>query len=83
MHDRVKFRVWVHVRLAALDSAEMGELVPDAWRMVVPKGWPPRTTGFPEGRRRRPYDCDGGACSSPVRRSSSLGDTSGSRPAGL
>ena len=29
---------WVHVRLAALDIAEMQELVLDAWRMCVPKG---------------------------------------------
>lgn len=28
---------WVRVRLAALDVAEMRELVVDAWRMVVPK----------------------------------------------
>jgi hypothetical protein len=28
---------WVIVRLAALDSEEMRELVFDAWRMVVPK----------------------------------------------
>jgi len=28
---------WVHVRLAAIDAAEMRELVSDAWRMVVPK----------------------------------------------
>lgn len=28
---------WVHVRLAALDHAELRELVIDAWRMVVPK----------------------------------------------
>jgi len=28
---------WVQVRLAALDHAEMRELVLDAWRMVVPK----------------------------------------------
>ena len=28
---------WVEVRLAALDHAEMRELVLDAWRMVVPK----------------------------------------------
>jgi hypothetical protein len=28
---------WVHVRLAALDLAEMEELVLDAWRMCVPK----------------------------------------------
>jgi hypothetical protein len=28
---------WVHVRLAAIDAAEMRELVYDAWRMVVPK----------------------------------------------
>jgi hypothetical protein len=29
---------WVVVRLAAIDVAEMRELVFDAWRMVVPKG---------------------------------------------
>ncbi len=29
---------WVEVRMAALDPAEMRELVLDAWRMVVPKG---------------------------------------------
>jgi hypothetical protein len=28
---------WVVVRLAAIDRAEMRELVVDAWRMVVPK----------------------------------------------
>jgi hypothetical protein len=28
---------WVVVRLAAIDDAEMSELVVDAWRMVVPK----------------------------------------------
>ena len=28
---------WVVVRLAAIDLAEMRELVLDAWRMVVPK----------------------------------------------
>jgi hypothetical protein len=28
---------WVHVRMAAIDAAEMRELVIDAWRMVVPK----------------------------------------------
>lgn len=28
---------WVVVRLAILDADEMGELVVDAWRMVVPK----------------------------------------------
>ena len=28
---------WVHVRLAAIDLAEMRELVFDAWRWVVPK----------------------------------------------
>ena len=28
---------WVRVRLAAIDMAEMTELVVDAWRMVVPK----------------------------------------------
>ena len=29
---------WVLVRLEAIDSAEMRELVLDAWSMVVPKG---------------------------------------------
>ncbi|HSR86232.1 MAG TPA: MmcQ/YjbR family DNA-binding protein [Streptosporangiaceae bacterium] len=29
---------WVQVRLAAIDQAEMEELVLDAWRMCVPKG---------------------------------------------
>jgi hypothetical protein len=29
---------WVLVRLAAIDLAEMHELVLDAWRMVVPTG---------------------------------------------
>lgn len=28
---------WVRVRLAAIDKAEMRELVVDAWRMVVPR----------------------------------------------
>ena len=28
---------WVLVRLAAIDTSEMRELVLDAWRMVVPK----------------------------------------------
>ena len=28
---------WVVVRLAAIDAAEMRELVVDAWAMVVPK----------------------------------------------
>ncbi len=28
---------WVDVRMAAIDQAEMRELVIDAWRMVVPK----------------------------------------------
>jgi hypothetical protein len=28
---------WLHVRLAAIDRAEMEELVLDAWRMCVPK----------------------------------------------
>ena len=28
---------WVHVRLDAIDHAELRELVLDAWRMVVPK----------------------------------------------
>lgn len=28
---------WVRVRLAAIDTAELTELVVEAWRMVVPK----------------------------------------------
>jgi hypothetical protein len=28
---------WIVVRLAAIDEQEMGEIVLDAWRMVVPK----------------------------------------------
>jgi hypothetical protein len=28
---------WVHVRLAAIDQAELRELVVEAWRMCVPK----------------------------------------------
>ena len=28
---------WVHARMAAVDPAEMRELLADAWRMVVPK----------------------------------------------
>lgn len=28
---------WVHVHLAAVDADEVGELVIDGWRMVVPK----------------------------------------------
>jgi hypothetical protein len=28
---------WVVVRLSAIDDVEMREIVPDAWRMVVPK----------------------------------------------
>ena len=36
--DRSDLRFnWVHARLAALDEAEMHDLVLDAWRMVVPK----------------------------------------------
>jgi hypothetical protein len=41
---------WVHVRLAAIDSTEMRELVLDAWRMVVPK----RVAGAVDERGRRP-----------------------------
>jgi hypothetical protein len=28
---------WVRVRLAKIDETELGELLVDAWRMVVPK----------------------------------------------
>lgn len=38
MPDRSDLRYnWVQVRLAALDQAELRELVVDAWRMCVPK----------------------------------------------
>ena len=38
MPDRSDLRYnWVQVRLAALDEAELRELVVDAWRMCVPK----------------------------------------------
>ena len=38
MPDRSDLRYkWAVVRLAAIDSAEMRELVEDAWAMVVPK----------------------------------------------
>jgi len=38
MPDRSDLRFnWVVVRLAAIDDAEMRELVIDAWKMVVPK----------------------------------------------
>ena len=38
MPDRSDLRYhWVQVRMAAIDIAEMRELVLDAWRMVVPK----------------------------------------------
>jgi hypothetical protein len=29
---------WIQARLAALDAAELHELITEAWRMVVPKG---------------------------------------------
>ncbi|MCI4063629.1 MmcQ/YjbR family DNA-binding protein [Micromonospora sp. R77] len=36
--DRVDERYhWVQVRLAAIDEAELREIVVEAWRMVVPK----------------------------------------------
>jgi hypothetical protein len=38
MPDRADLRYhWAVVRLAAIDVAEMREIVLDAWRMVVPK----------------------------------------------
>jgi hypothetical protein len=36
-HSDLRYN-WVLVRVAAIDAAEMRELVLDAWRMVVPKG---------------------------------------------
>jgi hypothetical protein len=43
---------WVDVRLAALDTAEMRELVYDAWRMVVPK----RVAAELEARHGLPWE---------------------------
>ena len=41
---------WVRVRLAALDRAELRELVVDAWRMVVPlKVWRAYDERHPDG----------------------------------
>jgi len=42
---------WVQVRLAAIDRAEMHELVLDAWRMCVPKSV---AAGYDELRRNTP-----------------------------
>src|SRR5215475_8727119 len=42
---------WVHVRLAAIDQAEMRELVLDAWRMCVPKSV---AAAYDEPRRNTP-----------------------------
>jgi hypothetical protein len=36
LHSDMRYN-WVRVRLAAIDVAELGEIVLDAWRMVVPK----------------------------------------------
>jgi hypothetical protein len=41
---------WVQVRLAAIDEAEMQELVLDAWRMCVPKRV---AAAYPGGALRR------------------------------
>ena len=43
---------WVRVRLAAIDAAEMTELVVDAWRMVVPKRLGASYDGQAAGRPR-------------------------------
>ena len=45
---------WVHVRLDAIDLAELRELVLDAWRMVVPKRVAREHLGYdaPQSRRR-------------------------------
>jgi hypothetical protein len=46
---------WVVVRLAAIDAAEMRELVFDAWRMVVPRSVAaPLEAGFGLGGEREP-----------------------------
>ena len=42
---------WVQVRLAAIDQAEMQELVLDAWRMCVPKSV---AASYDELRRNTP-----------------------------
>jgi hypothetical protein len=42
---------WVHVRLSAIDIAEMEELVLDAWRMCVPRRVASDfSQGAPDGR---------------------------------
>jgi hypothetical protein len=41
---------WVQVRMAAIDEAEMRELVLDAWRMVVPKSVAAAYSPLPGGR---------------------------------
>ncbi len=45
---------WVHARLAALDQAEMEELVLDAWRMCVPKKVAAAHLGVEDGVRPAP-----------------------------
>lgn len=42
---------WLQVRLAAIDQAEMQELVLDAWRMCVPRSV---AAGYDELRRNTP-----------------------------
>jgi hypothetical protein len=37
---------WVRVRLAAIDDEQLGEIVLDAWRMVVPKRVAAERLGF-------------------------------------
>jgi hypothetical protein len=44
---------WVRVRLAAIDEAEMRELVVEAWRMVVPKRVAAAYLGTPQVRRNQ------------------------------
>ena len=44
---------WVHVRLGAIDGAEMMELVLDAWRMAVPRKV---ASAYLEGLRREPAE---------------------------
>ncbi|MFI6455718.1 MmcQ/YjbR family DNA-binding protein [Streptosporangium amethystogenes] len=44
---------WVRVRLAAIDTTELRELVEDAWRMVVPKRVAAAHFGEPVVRRSR------------------------------
>ena len=59
---------WVRVRLAAIDEAELRELVIDAWRMVVPKKVAASYAGLPvrgSGRRQAGEPAESGESGEP------------------